>query len=607
MSTETNLRRDFLRLAAAGVAGAAMAQADQAPARPATAAAGNFEVRAFGATGDGKTLDTAAVNKAIDAAAAAGGGTVVFPSGNYLSYSIHLKSNVTLHLESGATLIAADAPAAGAPGYDLAEPNRWDMFQDYGHSHFHNSLIWGEGLDNIAITGTGRIWGRGLSRGAGGGPDGGGPNASTPGVGNKSIALKACHNVLLRDFSIFHGGHFGILATGIDNFTIDNLKIDTNRDGMDVDACRNVRISNCYVNSPWDDAICLKADYALGTAKQTELVTITNCYVSGCWVEGTLLDGTYQKFPPDARGVGHTGRIKFGTESNGGFRNITISNCIFEGCQGLALETVDGALLEDVTITNISMRDIASAPIFMRLGRRMRGPDNTPVGTLKRVIISNLICSNCASRLGSVISGIPGHLIEDVKISNVQILHQGGGTKEDAAFQPPEYEETYPEPTMFVSNPRPSGRDANGRWVAEGQGRGGAGRGAVPAAGAAAGGRGAAPGAAGAGANPGIAGTPGQGRGGAAPGPPRAMPSHGFYVRHVKGIQFDNIEIQTEKDDLRPAFVLDEVADADFFRIKVPQVAGVPEFALHKVSDLAIHMCSGVPDTQLKTVEDKTL
>jgi len=601
MTTENNLRRDFLRLATAGVAGAAVAvKADQGPGRPAPngPAAGGFDVKAFGATGDGKTLDTAAINKAIDAAAAAGGATVLFPAGNYLSYSIHLKSNVTLHLESGATIIAADAPAAGAPGYDLAEPNQWNMYQDYGHSHFHNSLIWGENLDNIGITGTGRIWGKGLSRGAGGGPDGGGPNASTPGVGNKSISLKACHNVLLRDFSIFHGGHFGILATGIDNLTIDNLKIDTNRDGMDVDACRNVRISNCYVNSPWDDGICLKADYALGQAKQTELVTITNCYVSGCWVEGTMLDGTYQKFPADARGVGHTGRIKFGTESNGGFRNITISNCVFEGCQGLALETVDGALLEDVTVTNISMRDIVSAPIFLRLGRRMRGPDNTPVGTLRRVIISNLVCSNCVSREGSVISGIPGYRIEDVKISNVQILHQGGGTKEDAAYQPPENEETYPEPTMFLSAGRPNGRGPDGRWIPEGEGRGGAGRGAA----AAAGGRGAAA----PGANPGAAGAPGRGRGGAQ-GPMHSMPSHGFYVRHVKGIQFDNIEIRTEKDDLRPAFVLDDVEDADFFRIKVPQVAGVPEFSLHKVTDFAVHMCSGVPDTQLKSVDDKTL
>ena len=213
-----------------------------------------------------------------------------------------------------------------------------------------------------------------------------------------------------------------------------------------MNCCRNVRISNCYVNSPADDGIGLKADHSLGTSRATEFITITNCYVSGCWQVGTLLDGTYKR---NERGGG-TGRIKFGTESDGGFRNITISNCVFEGCQGLALETVDGARLEDITVTNISMRDIISAPIFMRLGRRMRTPSGRPIGTLKRVIISNIVCSGCSPRLGSVISGIPGHYIEDVKISNVQVLHQGGGTKEDAAFQPPEYEDVYPEPSMFV-------------------------------------------------------------------------------------------------------------------------------------------------------------
>jgi polygalacturonase len=592
MPNAVNQRRDFLRLAGAAVAGGALtAKANQAPRPASNSSAGSFDVRVFGATGDGKTLDTAAIDKTIDAAAAAGGGTVLFPAGNYLSYSIHLKSNVTLQLEPGATIVAADPPAAGAAGYDLPEPNQWNMYQDFGHSHFHNSLIWGEGIENVAIVGTGRIWGRGLSRGTGA------PNAMTPGVGNKSISLRDCHNVLLRDFSIFHGGHFGILATGIDNLTIDNLKIDTNRDGMDVDACRNVRISNCYVNSPWDDGICLKSDYSLGRAKQTEYVTIANCYVSGCWEEGSLLDGSYKKFGPEVR-VPHTGRIKFGTESNGGFRNIAISNCVFEGCQGLALETVDGALLEDLTVTNISMRDIVGAPIFMRLGARMRGPDNTPVGTLRRVIISNLVCSNCESGLGSIISGIPGRQIEDVKISGVQVVHHGGGTKEDAAYQPPEYEDMYPEPTMFIGGPRPSGRAPNGQWIPEGQGAGAAGRGPGTTASA---GRGAP-----AAGQSGAAAAPGRGNAGA-PVTRHNMPSHGFYVRHVKGIQFDNIEIRTEKDDLRPAFVLEDVQDADFFRIKTPPVAGAPVFELHNVSDLAVHMCAGVPDTQLKTADSKTL
>jgi polygalacturonase len=587
MPHEASPRRDFLQLAGAGICGAALAvSAEQSVAHAASPPATGFDVKAFGAAGDGKTIDSPAINKTIEAAAA-GGGTVHFPAGNYLSYSIRLKSNIALYLDHGATIIAADPPADGIGGFDHAEPNEWDMYQDFGHSHFQNSLIWGDGLSNVAITGTGRIWGKSLSRGQG---------AQTPGVGNKSISLKNCQNVLLRDFSILHGGHFGILATGVDNMTVDNLKIDTNRDGIDINACRNVRVSNCYVNSPWDDGICLKADFAIGRAKVCEFVTITNCYVSGCWEEGTMLDGSYKKFGPDVR-VPHTGRIKFGTESNGGFRNVTISNCVFEGCQGLALESVDGAILEDITVTNISMRDIMSAPIFLRLGNRMRGPDNVPVGTLKRVIISNIACSNSVSRLGSIVSGIPGHEIEDVKISNIQILHQGGGTKEDAAYQPPEYADTYPEPTMFVAGPRPNGRGADGKWHAEGAGRGGAARGgATGATGATAPGR------------TGAVGAPDPSRGGNGPGPAmHSMPSHGFYVRHVKGIQFDNIEIRADKEDQRPAFILDSVADADFFRIKAPQAAGVATFSLHNVSDFAVHMCSGVPDQQLKSVDNKTL
>jgi hypothetical protein len=249
---------------------------------------------------------------------------------------------------------------------------------------------------------------------------------------------------------------------------------------------------------------------------------------------------------------------------------------VFEGCQGLALETVDGAILEDITVTNISMRDIISAPIFLRLGRRMRTPDGRPIGTLKRVIISNIVCSARSPRLGSVISGIPGHYIEDVKISNIQVLHQGGGTKEDAAFQPPEYEDVYPEPGMFLSEPRPAtavGPDGTVCSRRAGAGR----RWQRPRRPEAA-----------AGKRPG--------------GPPpvmHSMPSHGFYVRHVKGIQFDNIEIKAEKEDQRPLFVLDDVQGADFFRIKGSRAAGVPVFALHDVSDFDVHMCAGVPDTQL--------
>jgi polygalacturonase len=433
-------RRDFLTsVGLMAVTGARVVRAQ---------AMGGFDVKTFGAKGDGKALDTSAINRAIDAAAAAGGGRVYLTAGDYLSHSIRFKSNITLYLSEGATLVAADPlPNGASGGYDLAEPNQWDQYQDFGHSHWRNSLIWGENLHDVAILGPGLIWGKGLSKGVGPGF-----RAEDPGVANKAISLKNCRNVTLRDFSMLHGGHFAILATGVDNFTIDNLKIDTNRDGIDIDCCRNVRVSNTSVNSPWDDAICLKSSFGLGFARATERVTITNCSVSGSYEEGALLDGTFRRFDP-AFSVPRTGRIKFGTESNGGFKNVTISNVVFDGCQGLALETVDGGLLEDVTITNISMRNIITAPIFMRLGRRMRGPEGVPIGALRRVIISNLVCSDSASRISSIISGIPGHPIEDVKLNNIYVQHRGGGTKEMAALMPAEMEAAYPEPGMFGPMP----------------------------------------------------------------------------------------------------------------------------------------------------------
>ncbi len=413
----------------------------QAPQNPSEAFAGIFDVQKFGAKGDGNAVDTSAINAAIEAAAAAGGGTVRFPAGTYLSYSIHLKSKVNLYLEQGTTIVAGDTGSQG--GYDAAEPNAWDKYQDFGHSHWHNALMWGEGINNMFIAGPGLLWGKGLTRGRG---------ETGAGVGDKTISLKNCHNVTIRDISVLHGGHFAILATGVDNLTIDNVILDTNRDGMDIDCCRNVRVSNCTVNSPWDDGICPKSSFGLGYARATENVTITNCFVTGGYQEGTVLDGTWKEFEAGVR-VPRTGRIKCGTESNGGFKNITISNCVFEKCGGLAIETVDGALAEDISITNITMRDISNLPIFLRLGSRMRGPEGVPVGQLRRVNISDVVVSNPAARYASLLSGIPGHNIEDVRLSNITVLHPGGGTHDDAAIEPPEKENGYPEPTMFGTLP----------------------------------------------------------------------------------------------------------------------------------------------------------
>jgi polygalacturonase len=390
-----------------------------------------YNVKELGAKADGITPDTKIINKAIEDAMAAGGGTIYFPAGNYLSGSIHLKSNISLFIEQGATLIAS----SDSNDFDKPEQSVNDTYQDYGHSHWHNSFIWGEKIHDVSISGTGKIWGKGLVRN-------GRKGDMKP---NKSIALLNCYNVIIKDISILHGGWFAILATGVDNFTLDNLKVDTNRDGFDIDCCKNVRVSNCTVNSPFDDGICLKSSFGLGYAKPTENVTITNCQVSG-YDEGTLLDGTFKREYKRYSDSSATGRIKFGTESNGGFKNITISNCVFEYCRGLALETVDGALLEDVTISNITMRDILNAPIFIRLGARMRGPDTIPVGQRRRIIIQNIIAWNVDSRNGAIISGLPGHDIEDLQLSNIKIYYKGGGPKDSINRIVPEYEKEYPEP-----------------------------------------------------------------------------------------------------------------------------------------------------------------
>jgi polygalacturonase len=578
MTSFDAMRRDFLRMggigaAVAGVPAFSLAAAAQEASVASSSVTGIFDVRRFGATGDGKALDTQAVNRAIDAAAAAGGGMVMFPAGMYLCFSIHLKSQVHLYLSQGSTILAAYSPKPGEQSgynggaYDAAEPNTaWDAYQDYGHNHWHNSLLWGEDLYDLSITGPGLIYGRGLSFGAGPAPSSstvlpgfgatpaahpGAPpppprhfsprgdypmyQAEQPGVGNKAIALKNCRNVLFRDFSILKGGHFGFLLTGVDNLTIDNIKIDTDRDGIDIDCCQNVRVSNCTVNSPWDDGICPKSSYGLGYARPTRNVTITNCWVTGYYELGSVLDGTFKKFAPEVR-VPRTGRIKCGTESNGGFINITISNCVFEGCQGYAIESVDGAIIEDLTITNTTMRDLVSPPFFLRLGGRLRGPkESTKVGVMRRIAISNLACFAGPQRQGSIVSGIPGYAIEDLKFSNIYIETAGGGTAEDAKAQPAEQEDAYPDPGRFG-----------------------------------------------------------------------VIPASGFFLRHVRNLEMSHVEIAYATPDARPPFHLHAVERADFFAVTAPRSAD-GAFVLQDVKDLRIGWSRAAADGAWASIDEKVL
>jgi len=487
-------------------------------------ASDEFNVRSHGATGDGKTLDSPAINQAIEACAKAGGGTVRIPAGTYLCGSIHLKSHINLYLDSGATILGAPQDLLA---YDPAEPFAGPAYQDGGHTYFHNSLIWGEDLTDVSITGHGMINGGGLVRSAkqldqlsgyskwsptDRGPHAGieRPNEDTLRIGNKAIALKRCRNVLLRDVTIFHGGHFALLATGCDGMTVDNVTADTNRDGFDFDCCRNLVVSNCRVNSPHDDAICPKSSLALGKPFITENLTIVNCQVSG-FEEGTLLDGTMK---PSQDSVG---RIKFGTEASGGFRNCTIANCTFRQSHGLALEQVDGGILENITINNLAMMDVAIYPIYITLGSRLRGPGVTQPGKLRNILISNVIATGVDPLSGIQITGVPEQPIEGVRLENIRLFFKGGGTRADAAVTPKEPGTGYPEPSRIG-----------------------------------------------------------------------VMPAYGLFARHVRDLELANLRFEFEQTDLRPSIMCVDVDDLRIENLRARVADGVPAFRWEEVKRLVI-------------------
>ncbi len=442
-----------------------------------------FDVRAFGAKGDGRAIDSGAFNAAIAAAARASGGIVLVPAGRYLCFSIELKSHVTIQLAKGAVIEAAD-PARHPGQYDMPE-DADQPYQDFGHSHWRNSLIWGEDVEDAAITGPGLIHGLGLTRNGPGarwkaqtgerplsmkGMTGAQIAALEPdvaamrGSGNKAIALRNGRNIRLSGFSMLKCGHFAILATGTRDLTIQNLTIDTERDGIDLDCVRDALVENCRVNTPNDDAIVVKASYALGRAIAAERVTIRRCAVSG-YDLGTMLDGTRRKtqqLAPDRDRV--TGRIKLGTESNGGYRDILIEDCSFTHCRGLALEAVDGGVMEHVVARRLTMRDITTAPIFLRLGDRRRGPPGTGIGAIRNVTISDVDATGIDHRYPAAIAGLVGHPIENVKLANIRLAYNGGGTEADAARHPEEHPSAYPEPSMFGPLP------AWGLWVRHARG-----------------------------------------------------------------------------------------------------------------------------------------
>ena len=405
-------------------------------------AQGVYDVRNYGAVGDGQTLDSPAINAAIEAAEKGGGGQVLVPAGTYLSGSIRLKSNIDLHLSAGCTIVAADPKQfPDERVYDESESfGGFPEYQDGGHTYFHNSLIWAEGQTNVSITGHGMIDGQGLTRKDT--ENAGHVQGGSIGTGDKAIALKLCRQVTIRDITIYRGGHFAIIMTGCDLSTVDNVTIDTNRDGFDIDCCKYMTVTNCRINTPHDDALVLKSSYALKRPVLTEHIAISNCNITG-YKCGTLLDGTY--VPEPVNWV--CGRFKLGTESNGGYRNIALTNCTFMYSSGLAFEEVDQGKMENIVVSNITMSHVHHYPIYITTGCRNRGPKEvTRLSSARDIQISNLVADDCDSLCAIIVTGMSEEPIRNVWLQNIRLQFRGGGTRDLVHKDYREQGTNYPEP-----------------------------------------------------------------------------------------------------------------------------------------------------------------
>jgi polygalacturonase len=378
-------------------------------------------VRDLGAVPDGKTLCTAAIQQAIDRCSESGGGTVNLPPGTWLSGTLFLKNNVTLYLEAGSTLLGSADPKD--------YPENIVKTRSYTDNYVKQSLIAGENVQNVAIRGRGTIDGQGAKF-----------RFRDNGYHRRPylIRLVGCRDVLIEDVFLRNSAMWMQHYLACDRVRIRGIRVsnhvNANNDGIDIDGCHDVLVSDCIIDSD-DDAICLKAT----SPRSNENVTVTNCVLSSL-----------------------CNALKMGTESTGGCKNLTITNCAIHkprpserGIAGIALEIVDGGDLDRVTISNITIDGYLS-PIFLRLGNRARpytnGAPRRPVGTFRNVILSNIVATD-ASKIGCPIAGIPGHRIENVTLSNIRCQFEGGGTAADARRKIEEKEDAYPECAMFGKLP----------------------------------------------------------------------------------------------------------------------------------------------------------
>jgi polygalacturonase len=405
-----------------------------------TAVANTRDISEFKAVGDGKTLNTHAIQRTIDECAAAGGGEVRVPAGVFLTGTLQLKSNITLRLMPGSVIQGSKNPA-DYPDHDISAHRKFGTItHDGAFVKVMKSLIIADGLHNVSIVGEGAIRGAGEA------------DAFQLGVNKdgkpKNLFFIGCQDVKLIGIRVFNSAQITLSISGCDRVHIEGIYVHSvanfNCDGIDVDA-REVVISDCIVESE-DDALCFKSEY-LG--RFCENVTVQNCVVA------SICNG-----------------LKLGTGSRSGFRNVTVSNCVIHRLNekaalhaghasmmpeivsdqetptvltGIVILGVDGGLVENIRFSNIVMTDVLS-PIFIRAGRRFLDPDGKP-SAIRNVSIEN-VTANCRSLIPSIIAGLDDSPVRDVRLSDIRVTVPIGVTSsmlKEFPESPRENEKGYPE------------------------------------------------------------------------------------------------------------------------------------------------------------------
>lgn len=478
-----------------------------------TATAIEYNVLQHGAVGDGKTLNTECLQGIIDKLYACGGGQVYFPAGCYLTGSLQLKSGVTLYLEQDAVLLGSASP------YDYPHfESQSDL--KVNDDHFNQALIYANGAERIGIKGDGTIDGQGRELAltidslhhTGELID---PHYNMyrkrPNTRPKLFYMYQCTDVDIRNIQARSSAAWGLSFEQCSGLTLDSLRVENraywNNDGIDISDCKDVCISNCLINSA-DDGICLKSH---SRDTWNDRISISNCCI-----------------------VSSASAIKFGTESAGGFKNVTIDSIWVKDTfrSAIAIESVDGAEIENIHISNVRALHTGNA-LFVRLGHR----SGEKPGCVRNITVQNLYVEVPFERpdidydlrgpevtffhnpFPASISGIPGHAVEDVTLENIEIVCPGRASKGMAYMSlsrlkdVPENVKEYPEFTMFGE-----------------------------------------------------------------------LPSWGFYVRHVKGIRMKNIRLRLKDNDFRPAFVFDRVSSLSLTDISLPDTKQGGQVVLRKSS-----------------------